>query len=639
MALINRNKNQGIVAVEITANTLMVLNLAKQGTKFKVSGLGVSRLDENVVSNGRILNKDAFNSSFETLANVHKLKGKNAVYALPPNQVTTKTDFFSPEIPDKELEKQISSNFTRYSATSLKEASFDFRKTGNKKTDKAEIAVYVAKSEFLNDRSQYLEKVGLAPKVVTTVAASIEEFVRVFGIGAGNTEAFAIFNFDAAQPTLFILKGTRVIVQRSFDIGSNRLINDLRTYFPNEAINTLDDIQYNEVVREKYEEQMLPQFITKVCDEISREIQLYQTGVSASEVTDIYFGGEIASFPELIRSAKTEFRAKIQELTYLDKQILTFANAKEKDIFVEREKELFMLVAVALAGLNADLPNVLPWRVELLEANKKDYQIKAILAALLGGALVYGLMQYGNALSDKQIAANDLIAQKSAAIDAELEKQKDIQEKNRLMQQKIDLIESLQTNRSETVRIANAISASTPMSVVLTKVQREGEVLTVTGRALNTDQVILLMRNLKNTLIFENIFMSSFVTPDVDPAQMSSQQDAERGSIPEDDYSTFSLTMKINIHADTGIEPTTPNQTQDAQVAQPAAPQPTVVQPSAAVIAPAQAQGSQPQVAQPVVAQSNQPGQPQAALPQASQSTADTTPHRQQMVGQFNGVQ
>ena len=54
------------------------------------------------------------------------------------------------------------------------------------------------------------------------------------------------------------------------------------------------------------------------------------------------------------------------------------------------------------------------------------------------------------------------------------------------------------------------------------------------------------------------------------------------------------------------------------------------------MIAPAQAQGSQPQAAQPVVVQ---PGQPQAAPPQVSQSTADTTPHRQQMVGQFNGVQ
>ena len=640
MALINRNKNQGIVAVEITANALKVLNIAKQGTKFKVSGLGISGLEDNTVSNGRILNKDAFNSSFSTLAHEHKINGKKAVYALTSTQVTTKTDFFAPEIPDKELEKQISGNLSRYSPIPLKEAAFDFRKTGKKKSDKDEVAVYVAKNEFINDRSQYLEKVGLTPKVITTVASSIEEFVRVFGIGQNNGEAFAIFNFDVVQSTLFILKGAKVIAQRNFEIGSTRLLSDIRLYFPNEDISSLDDIQYNQTVREKYEEQMLPQFLMSICNEISREIQLYQTGVTASEVTDIFFGGEINSFPDLIRTAKSEFAAKVQELNYLDKQILIFANSKEQEIFVQKEQEFFLLVAVALAGLNPDLPNVLPWRVALLEANKKDYQIKAIMAAFLGCALVYGFMQYGNALTEKQVAANDLIDQKTAAIDAELLKQQDIQEKNRLMQQKIDLIKNLQTNRSEAVRIANAISASTPMSIVLTKVQREGEVLTVTGRALSTDDVILFMRNLKDTTIFENIFMSSFVTPDIEPAKAASAQEGNRGSIPEDNYSSFTLTMKVNIHIDTGIEFTEPNQAQVAQTAQPAAPQPTVIQPGAVAMQPAQMPPQdQAQTAQAVVAQTNKPVQAQVVPPQPSQSNTDTKPSRQPVVGQFNGVQ
>lgn len=641
MALINRNKNQGIVAVEITANALKVLNLAKQGTKFKISGLGISGLEDNTVSNGRILNKDAFTSSFATLASEHKINGKKAVYALTSAQVTTKSDFFAPEIPDKELEKQISGNLSRYSPVPLKEAAFDFRKTGKKKSDKDEIAVYVAKSEFINDRSQYLEKVGLIPKVVTTIASSIEEFVRVFDIGQSNGEAFAIFNFDTVQSTLFILKGTKVIAQRNFEIGSSRLLSDVRSYFPNEDINTLDDIQNNETVREKYEEQMLPSFLMSVCNEISREIQLYQTGVTASEVTDIFFGGEINNFPGLIRTAKSEFTANVQELHYLDKQILVFTNSKEKEIFAQNEQELFLLVAIGLAGLNPNLPNVLPWRVALLEANKKDYQLKAVIAGVLGCALVYGFMQYGNALTERQVAANDLIAEKTAVIDAELEKQKDIQEKNRLMQQKIDLIKNLQTNRSEAVRIANAISASTPMSTVLTKVQREGQVLTITGRALSTDEVILFMRNLKDTAIFENIFMSSFVTPDIDPSKSALSQEANRGSIPEDNYSTFSLTMKINIHVDTGIEIAEPNQAPIAQTAQPAAPQPTVIQPGAVAMQPAQMQPSQgqAQTARTVAPQPNQPVQAQAAAPQPSQSNTDIKPRRQPVDGQFNGVQ
>ena len=146
--------------------------------------------------------------------------------------------------------------------------------------------------------------------------------------------------------------------------------------------------------------------------------------------------------------------------------------------------------------------NLLPHR-----ENKKTQQQQVFLAGLLLIFLIAAVIYYGvyevfvaRAESEQQKilylqGVTQQLDQKIASI-ADLRKKRDAL----LAREKI--IGTLQDRRDLSVRIFNSLATITPPGVFLTKLQQQGETITLSGYAEGNDQVAAFMRHIEHSGVF-----------------------------------------------------------------------------------------------------------------------------------------
>ncbi len=604
ITLISRKNKQSITGVDITSSAIKLVEMSRVGSNIKVTNLGVSYFDGGVFADGVILNKEGFKAAVQDCVQSTKLSEKNVAYALTgAGQTIVKTAIYPATHDDEVVAKAIAT-------TSGKESSFDFKKTGETRGANTEYSVCLVKNKALNERNVFLEAAGLTPKVVSSETEAMACFVREFNIGNAHSSCFAVYSLGDSSSSLYIFVYGKLVHETTLDMSVDRLLNTVKNHFYGKEIDSLEGVIENPDYSQDYEETLLPQFVQDICNELHRELRAFQSGINAVEVEELYVTGNIKQFRNLLPRIAEDLQIKTQKLSYLDSGRLLFASSQHRDFFEQNEQMMLMPIAYGLLGLTPGVLNVMPWREAEKEQRKKSYITGAAIAGLLGAGLVYGAMTYAGTIANEHAAANDLINQHSAKIDAELAKTGELQKNRQTMLSKMKLIKDLQTDRADTVKVVNAIAQAVPQNAFLTKIEAAGDLITIEGMADNTDTIVTLMRDLKSSQSFQGIFMSKFVKRPEDAQPISPQEREARGVIPEDDYAQFTVTMRLVDES--------------------------AITPTAAV--PATEEIAQPQVAtpiaEPVAAQQVQVTQPQVAQPAPTSDEAGKT-----LTGSFQGVQ
>lgn len=158
--------------------------------------------------------------------------------------------------------------------------------------------------------------------------------------------------------------------------------------------------------------------------------------------------------------------------------------------------------------------NLLPWRAELREKRKKEFQTRSVLAGLLGAVAVFaGYMYFSNQLSEQE-QVNQMIVAENAQLDTKLKDLEGLDIRRAQILERMKLIEGLQGQRPVIVRIADELVRITPQDMYFTDFERKGDKFTLTGRARDPNVVAELLRSLENSPWFRNAFMNSFVAAD-----------------------------------------------------------------------------------------------------------------------------
>ncbi len=143
--------------------------------------------------------------------------------------------------------------------------------------------------------------------------------------------------------------------------------------------------------------------------------------------------------------------------------------------------------------------NLLPWRAERRAARQKEFYGMLGLAAAAGLVLSFLIwFYYGQQISGQNNRNQFLqaeikkVEEQITQIEA-LDKQKD-----RLLARK-EVIEQLQSNRSQMVHLFDSLVRTIPDGVTLTAIKQEGEILTLEGRSQSNARVSTYMRNLEGS--------------------------------------------------------------------------------------------------------------------------------------------
>lgn len=148
--------------------------------------------------------------------------------------------------------------------------------------------------------------------------------------------------------------------------------------------------------------------------------------------------------------------------------------------------------------------NLLPWREEYRKYLNRIFFVWLGLISLVSIILVLIWVYVAEMALEKQQLRNAYITNKSVEMDesiAEVNRQKN---KRQQILSVVQVIQDLQHGRTEIVRVFDELARAVPDGVYLTKLERVAETVTLYGFAESNYQLSVLIRNLQQSVNYDN---------------------------------------------------------------------------------------------------------------------------------------
>lgn len=148
--------------------------------------------------------------------------------------------------------------------------------------------------------------------------------------------------------------------------------------------------------------------------------------------------------------------------------------------------------------------NLLPHREEKRKLRQKQFGILAGLSALL--ALALGAMIWVGIDQAIQIqkARNKYLNDEIVKLDKQIDEIKKIREETQALLSKKQVVEGLQSNRSEPVQLLDQMLRQLPEGLYIKSIKQGGTKVNVTGYAQSNARVSAFMRNIQASPYLEN---------------------------------------------------------------------------------------------------------------------------------------
>lgn len=141
--------------------------------------------------------------------------------------------------------------------------------------------------------------------------------------------------------------------------------------------------------------------------------------------------------------------------------------------------------------------NLLPHREEKRKARQKQFAILAGFAALVGLAVAGLLWVVFDAQITNQQGRNKYLTEEIAKLDKQIDEIKRIREETASLLAKKQVVEGLQSNRSEPVYLLDQLLRQLPEGLYLKSFKQTGAKISVTGYAQSNARVSAFMRNIE----------------------------------------------------------------------------------------------------------------------------------------------
>ena len=143
--------------------------------------------------------------------------------------------------------------------------------------------------------------------------------------------------------------------------------------------------------------------------------------------------------------------------------------------------------------------NLLPWRAERRKSRQKEFAGMLGLSALAGVLLTFLIVSYYNGRIGGQNERNQFLRSEITKVDGQIKEIELLDEKKSKLLARKEVIEQLQSNRSQMVHLFDSLVRTIPDGVTLTAIKQEGEILTLSGRSQSNARVSTYMRNLESS--------------------------------------------------------------------------------------------------------------------------------------------
>lgn len=143
--------------------------------------------------------------------------------------------------------------------------------------------------------------------------------------------------------------------------------------------------------------------------------------------------------------------------------------------------------------------NLLPWRAERRKSRQKEFAGMLGLSALAGILVAFLIVSFYNGRIGSQTERNDFLRGEITKVDAQIKEIEALDLKKSKLVARKEVIEQLQSNRSQMVHLFDSLVRTIPDGVTLAAIKQEGDILTLSGRSQSNARVSTYMRNLEGS--------------------------------------------------------------------------------------------------------------------------------------------
>ena len=140
--------------------------------------------------------------------------------------------------------------------------------------------------------------------------------------------------------------------------------------------------------------------------------------------------------------------------------------------------------------------NLLPWRAERRKQREREFYMLLLASAVSGIFALLVLVGWMGARIDNQNERNTYLQTEIKSLDKQIEEIKELDKTRSQLLTRKQIIEQLQSNRSQMVHLFDEMVRTIPDGVRLTSMKQAGDVLTLEGVAESNARVASYMRNI-----------------------------------------------------------------------------------------------------------------------------------------------
>ena len=140
--------------------------------------------------------------------------------------------------------------------------------------------------------------------------------------------------------------------------------------------------------------------------------------------------------------------------------------------------------------------NLLPWRADRRKQREREFYMM-LLAAAVGALLVFFVaMMWMQHVIDDQQSRNDYLKREIASLDKQIKEIEELDKTRADLITRKDIIEQLQSNRSQMVHLFDELVKTIPDGARLSTMKQVGDLITLDGAAESNQRVATYLHNI-----------------------------------------------------------------------------------------------------------------------------------------------
>lgn len=310
MGLFNK-RNSALLGIDISSTAVKLLDLSKNGSRYRVEAYSAVPLKEGAVTDKQITDVEAVAAAVADAVKAANTKAKDAAVAVAGSAVFTKVVSMVSGQSDIELEQQVRVEADQHIPYPIEEVHLDFEVLGPNKNDASLVDVLLAasRSENVESRIQALELAGLTPRIVDIEAYAMENACALLKHqipDGGEGKVVALVDMGASQTSFTVLQNMRAVYTRDQSFGGRQLTEDIMERY---------DLSWSEAGKAKkmgglpedYESMVYQPFIDGLVQMIDRSLQLFYSANSQHGHADqILLAGGCAMMDGLVNTIEQQ---------------------------------------------------------------------------------------------------------------------------------------------------------------------------------------------------------------------------------------------------------------------------------------------------------------------------------------------